>query len=100
MRDMSLEKARLLARGLLESSEVVASIRQRLIDGDLPPEVECALWRLAYDEPADRWTRTVSRRPMLAFTAPISPDERQARISAAALRGDVAGVKALQENES
>lgn len=99
MRALYLEKARLLARGLLESLEVVASIRQRLIDGDLPPEVECMLWTLAYGEPVDSHvTRTVSRRPTLTLARRISDDERQERISAAALRDDVEKVTALQED--
>jgi hypothetical protein len=48
MTDQQLEKARTMARALLEDPAVRVSIQQRLIDGDLPEQVEVLLWELAF----------------------------------------------------
>lgn len=99
MMTMHARKAQLLARGLLESPEVVASVRRRLIEGTLPEEIELLLWELAYP-PAGRPPGPASptsrhTRPTLAFTAPLSADEVDARKHAAAFDGDVAHVATL-----
>jgi hypothetical protein len=64
--------ARELAAKLLSSPEYQASLRQRLVDGDVPEEIECLLWEIAYGPPrAQRRRRipvaTKSAAPVMSF---------------------------------
>ena len=100
---VSMRKAQVLARALLESPDVVTSVKQRLMSGTLPEEIELLLWDLAYpparrspgSSPSVASLEATKRRPTLAFPAPLSADELDARLQAAALDGDVAAVATL-----
>lgn len=79
--------------------------RQSLIDrakaGTLPPDVEELIWSIAdLRVPLDRPVPSRPPKPTLAFQAPrISDDERQERLSAAVLCGDVEAVVGFQKQE-
>lgn len=88
-------KLRMLQHALL-NEEVFASLRERAIAGQLDPELELLLWQTVLTSAAAPVNKN-SGRPTLAFRAPLSADEIDARRTAAALDGDVEQLAALEK---
>lgn len=57
-------EVREVAQRLVEDEKYQAKLRERLLEGTLPPAVETLLWHYSYGRPVDRVALSVTERPL------------------------------------